>query len=110
LNRGSMTEAASKMRESISVQKFPPHANGLRGAFVVSFTYPDRAKAHHVTRDLVAGFTGVPQSPAEVLDPPSLPQRPFFPNRKVIALIGTIAGIVLGVAATHLRKMTPATM
>ena len=109
LSRGSMKDVARKVRESVRVENVPQRANGSRGVFVISFTYPDRLKAQHATRDLVAGFTGIPQSPTVVLDPPSLPQGPFFPNRTVIALLGTIAGIVLGVAASHLRKIAPAT-
>ena len=81
----------------------------MRGAFIVSFTYPDRLKALHAARDLVVRFLGIPQSPTEVLDVPSLPQSPGFPNRLQIALLGTIAGIVFGVAASHLRPVNPAT-
>jgi uncharacterized protein involved in exopolysaccharide biosynthesis len=62
-----------------------------------------------VTRDLAIRFTGTPPHVAEILDPPSLPDGPIFPNRRVIALLGTLAGIVFGLAASHLRKMTPAT-
>jgi hypothetical protein len=110
LSSGSRNDVARRMRESISVAtNLPQRLTGAKGAFIVSFTYPDRWKAQHATRDLVARFTGVPQSPTEVLDPASLPQSPGFPNRPAIAMLGTIVGIVLGVAASHLRKMAPAT-
>ncbi len=87
-----------------------PYTPDTADAFTISFRYPDRWKAQQATRDLVVRFTGAPPHAAEILDPPSLPDGPIFPNRRVIALLGTIAGIVLGVAASHLRKMTPATM
>jgi len=35
----------------------------------------------------------------EVLDPPSLPQRPFFPNRPMIVAAGLLGGAVLGLLA-----------
>jgi hypothetical protein len=110
LIHGSMKDVARKVRESVRIENVPRMANGSRGVFVISFTYSDRLKAQHAARDLASGFLGIPQSPTEVLDPPSLPQGPFFPNRTVIAVMGTIAGIVLGVAASHLRKLAPATI
>jgi hypothetical protein len=110
LGRGNMHDVTRRMRESISVTtNLSQRITGAKGAIVISFTYPDRWKAQHATRDLVARFTGIPQSPTEVLDPASLPQSPGFPNRPAIALLGTFVGIVLGVAASHLRKITPAT-
>jgi uncharacterized protein involved in exopolysaccharide biosynthesis len=104
--RGGMSQATRKMRESIHVQTV--HA-GPAAAFTISFRYADRWKAQQVTRDLVIRFTGTPPHVAEILDPPSLPDGPIFPNRRVIAMLGTLAGMVFGLAASHLRKMTPAT-
>jgi hypothetical protein len=108
LDRGDIQTVTRKMREAIRVENVHRSGASVRGAFILSFTYPDREKAYHAVRDLVGLFTGVPQSPTEVLDPASYPQGPFFPNRPVIALLGTLAGIFLGVAASHLRKPTPA--
>ncbi len=91
LNRGSMNDVVRKMRESIRVQRVPA---GLVGdAFQISFQYPDRFRAQQATLDLVARFTGAPQSTTEILDPASDPGAPVFPNRAVIALFGTIAGL-----------------
>jgi hypothetical protein len=109
LSNGGIHAVTRKMRESIRVENFHGSETGARGTFVVSFTYPDRGKTYETVRDLAALFTGVPQSPTEILDPASYPDGPFFPNRRVIALMGTIAGVFLGVAASHLRKPTPAT-
>jgi hypothetical protein len=109
VSRGSMNDATHRLRESIQIQRLPQRLAGASHAFVISFTYTDRWKAHQVTRDLVARFTGIPQSSTEVLDPPSLPKSAGFPNRPQIALLGTIAGIILGVAASHLRPINSAT-
>jgi uncharacterized protein involved in exopolysaccharide biosynthesis len=65
-----------------------------------------------VTRDLVARFitiTGVPPSATEVLDPASYPAAPNSPNRPQIAVLGTIAGILLGLAASRFRRTKLAT-
>ena len=106
LARGGMSQATRKMRESITVQTVQA---GPAAAFTISFRYPDRWKAQQVTRDLAVRFTGAPPHATEILDPPSLPQGPIFPNRRLIVLLGTVSGILLGLAASHLRKMTPAT-
>ncbi len=106
LARGGMSQATRKMRESIRVQTVQA---GPAAAFTISFRYPDRWKAQQVTRDLVIRFVGAPPHASEILDPPNLPSGPFFPNRRVIALLGTLLGIALGVAASYLRKMAPAT-
>jgi hypothetical protein len=110
LRDGSRNDVARRMREAISVATNLPHrVTGAKGAFLISFTYTDRWKAQNATRDLVARFTGVPQSPTEVLDPASLQQSPGFPNRSAIVLLGTFVGIVLGVAASHFRRVTSVT-
>jgi uncharacterized protein involved in exopolysaccharide biosynthesis len=102
LSRGNMNDATRKMRASIRVRRVQA---GLAGdAFEIRFQYPDRYQAGEATRDLVACFTGAPQSPTEILDPASDPSLPAFPNRALIALLGTIAGILLGLAASHFRQ------
>jgi len=106
LAHGGMSQATRKLRESIRVQTVQA---GPVAAFTISFRYPDRWKAQQVTRDLAIRFTAAPPHVAEILDPPSLPDGPIFPNRSVIALLGTLAGILSGLAASHLRKMTAAT-
>ena len=97
-----MNDAARKMRDSIRVQKV--QAGLFADAFMISFRYPDRFQAQQATRDLVARFTGAPQSTTEILDPASDPSAPAFPNRALIALLGTIAGILLGLAASRFRR------
>ncbi len=41
-----------------------------------------------------------------VLDPPNLPQKPYSPNRLKLALIGLVAGVLLGAGATAAREAT----
>src|SRR5260370_33225048 len=39
-----------------------------------------------------------------VLDPPSLPERPSFPNRQLFGFGGLCAGLALGVGMAHLAE------
>ena len=102
LNRGNMNDAIRRMRESIRVQKV--QAGPAGSAFTISFQYPDRFQAQQVTRDLVARFTGAPQSTTEILDPASDPSAPAYPNRLTIVVLATVAGILLGLAASRLHR------
>ena len=99
LNRGNMNDATRKMRDSIRVQKVR-----AADAFEISFQYPDRFQAQQATRDLVARFTGAPQSTTEILDPASDPHGPAYPNRLTIVLLATAAGILLGLAASLFHR------
>jgi uncharacterized protein involved in exopolysaccharide biosynthesis len=106
LSRGSMNDVTRKLRnESIRVQVVQLQPSAKWAAFTISFQYSDRMVAQTVTRDLVTRFmTGAPLSTTEVLDPASLPQAPIFPNRLLIAVLGTVAGILLGLAASRFRR------
>jgi uncharacterized protein involved in exopolysaccharide biosynthesis len=84
--------------------------NGGVLAFVISCEYPDKLKAQAVVRELVTRFyrqwvaTQMAHGPSgpeqlEVLDPASLPERPFVPNRPMIVAIGLLGGAVLGLLA-----------
>jgi hypothetical protein len=83
-------------------------ANGLPAvAFSVSFTAESPAQAEQVTRGLVAQFiergkdAGAPQ--LEVLDAPSLPERPTQVTSRWIPL-GALLGILLGLIAAGIRR------
>jgi LPS O-antigen subunit length determinant protein (WzzB/FepE family) len=102
LKRGNMNDATRRMRESINVRKV--QAGLVADAFVISFRYPDRFQAQQATRDLVTRFTGAPQSATEILDPASDPAAPAYPNRLTIVVLATLAGILLGLAATRIRR------
>jgi LPS O-antigen subunit length determinant protein (WzzB/FepE family) len=80
-------------------------APGGRGpAFVISCDYPDKLKAQAVVRELVSSFAG--EKILEILDRPSLPQRPIFPNRPMIVTVGLLGGAVLGLLAVLVRRST----
>jgi hypothetical protein len=126
LSRGSMNDVVRKMRnEHIRVNMV--QAGPAGNAFAISFRYPDRWQAQRVTRQLMTRFitgapqpaTGVgdpgslpqlpwrirdPQVATMVLDPASLPQSPSSPNRLLIAVLGTVAGILLGLGASRFRR------
>jgi uncharacterized protein involved in exopolysaccharide biosynthesis len=73
-------------------------APGGRGpAFVISCDYPDKLKAQAVVRELVSSFAA--ETILEILDRPSLPQRPIFPNRPMIVAVGLLGGALLGLLA-----------
>lgn len=106
----SMTEAVQRMRSSIRIQVATPTGIAPPDAYLLSFRDHDRKKAQAATRDLVSawieanlrtGMNGV----VEVLDPPSDPVLPAAPNRKVIVAIGSIAGLLLGLAASRLHRI-----
>lgn len=106
LYRGtSPAEAAGKMRnQAVRVQTV---GNG-GGAFTVSFMYGDRETAQRVTLELVKAFTAaIPV--VEVLDPPSQPALPSYPNRLAMGITGLFAGVVLGLVSTRFRKPVAAT-
>ena len=62
-----------------------------------------------MTRDLVNRFFTGPQHATEVLDPPNLPATPVYPNRLNLAVLGTVAGILLGLTASRFRRPKLAT-
>jgi len=71
---------------------------------VISCDYPDKLKAQAVVRELVSSFAG--EKILEILDRPSLPQRPIFPNRPMIVTAGLLGGAVLGLLAVLVRRST----
>ncbi len=94
----SEANAVEKMRQSLLTMT--PTAK----ACVLSFEYSDRYKAQQVLREIVARAGGV-----DVLDPPSLAERPFTPNRLALVLCGLFAGLLLGVLILAYRsRRTPA--
>jgi hypothetical protein len=83
-------------------------------AFKVSFRGSSAAQAKAVNQALVSQFVdrnleaaAEPHSDGlratmEVLDPPTLPQRPSFPNRPMMMTVGILLGVVLGLLAFRL--------
>jgi len=73
-------------------------------AFVISCEYPDKLRSQAVVRELVSSFAT--EKILEVLDQPSLPQRPIFPNRPMIVAVGLFGGAVLGWLAVLVWRST----
>ena len=106
LRRSSMSDVTRKMRgEFIRVQVVQA---GPAAAFTISFRYSDRRESQEVTRELVSLLVG-PQTGNEVVDAASLPEAPSYPNRLNIALLGTVVGLLLGLAASRFRRPRLAT-
>jgi uncharacterized protein involved in exopolysaccharide biosynthesis len=129
-SRLPMEDIVQNMRHhdlQIVMVGYSPGAPGAKGAFTVSFSYPDQRKAQAVVRALTTQFinqnsetnqsdksgwqTIWPQSvppvgPAlEVLDPASLPEKPINASREAFAAVGSVLGLALGLlAAVALRR------
>jgi LPS O-antigen subunit length determinant protein (WzzB/FepE family) len=113
LSRSSMHDVVRKMRdEYIRLQTVQVRPRFKGAAFTISFRYSDRVVAQTVTRDLVTRFitiTGAPLSATDVIDSASLPQEPIYPNRLSMAVLGTVAGILLGLGVSLFRLAKLAT-
>jgi uncharacterized protein involved in exopolysaccharide biosynthesis len=100
-------------------------------AFIISFSYSDKHKAQAVVQTLITGFIELNLARADpqasqsstlheilqrgagenlnVLDSPSYPEKPTWPNRLTIAAIGLGIGLLLGAIALRFqRPRTPA--
>jgi hypothetical protein len=102
-------DGLGKLHRRLSVRQlaFP---RGQRRAIVVTFDDSNRYKAQQVVRDIVARFGTISTAQIEVLDPPSLAEQSFFPNRLAIVLTASAGGLVLGammVAARRRRTLVP---
>jgi hypothetical protein len=106
-----LASVARRMRDEYiqvrGVDVAPPFQTQAVPAYMISFRDHDRTKVQNVTRALVSDWikTGlVTQVTTEVLDPASVPIAPSSPNRMQIALAGTLAGLLLGLAASRFRQ------
>ncbi|HXI42443.1 MAG TPA: hypothetical protein VNH83_20840 [Bryobacteraceae bacterium] len=108
LNR-PMDVVINKMRQDVRI------VAKSTDAIEVSFDGPDAVRAQRITLDLVdklvednlrraPNYSGPVQ--LEVLDKPSMPQRPVRPNRAGITSLGLGAGILMGVLAVLVRRPT----
>ena len=72
-------------------------------AFAINFEHPDRVKAREFNRAVADRFTAALPS-IQVLDPPTVPDRPSYPNRLSFTLIGLAAGLAAGILAVGVRR------
>jgi len=78
-------------------------------AIAISFAYTDPGKAQLVVERLVAGMAErLPRDGAwvkvEVLDPPTLPRNPSWPNRFAYTAVGVLVGVGFGLVLLGARR------
>ena len=93
--REPLEDVEDEMRRNTQVLIAPKQA-----VFTVTFRYPDQNLAHVVVQSLVTMFINAAMRARqprrlELLDPPSLPEKPISPNRAMIAATGFIGGLLL---------------
>ncbi len=99
---GRPADAVHRMREDIAIRPM----SQMPLAFSLSYEYTDRRKAQAVAGDLIDQLMtdnvemGI-GNPAhgitlQVLDAPSLPEGPLYPNRLTIAIAGLAMGGIVG--------------
>jgi uncharacterized protein involved in exopolysaccharide biosynthesis len=96
-------EALREMRRNIRVTR----TNTVGPMQIISFQDHDPVIAQHVTSALVQAWieTGLVKAVrSEVVDPASRPASASSPNRLTIVLMGTTAGVLLGLAAARMRR------
>lgn len=108
-----LEDIVREMRSHISIRLLNvPGGERDRTTFVISYVYPNAKLAQAVTRELVTKFTEVNVTAQrgsdirtarnlEVLDPPSVPLRPKYPNRSLIVAIGLFAGLLAGLTVSY---------
>lgn len=66
--------------------------------------YNDLLKRRNESQMATALENGQQSEKFQVIDPPSLPERPSFPNRQLFSLGGLCAGLAIGVGIVHLSE------
>jgi hypothetical protein len=120
--RMPMEDVIERMRRDIQIRMSP----GTPGVITVSFAYSDKEKAQATARELVRRMTDLnvalnnmraaawrvlspdaPMPPGDtfgIVDPPSLAQRATEQNRGAIIASGLVAGLLLGLAGSWLKR------
>ena len=83
-----------------------PNSQAPSLAFSISFNGEDPRQAQAVTSELTAQFVDAlkDSAPLEVLDPASLPQSAFSPNRPAWLAAGLVLGIAAGLVLLGIRR------
>jgi len=120
--RKPMEDVIERMRRDVSFERI-----GDSNAFHVSFNYSDAEQARRTEQEVInrlmaanvtmrrassrpgPDLTGADRLPdrgynMEVLDPASLPKRPSWPNRPLIATTGLVGGLLLGVVTAVVAR------
>jgi capsular polysaccharide biosynthesis protein len=93
-------DGIARMRRSIGVRDIE---TGKAKVCIVVFDYSNRYKAESVVREIVDRI-GTVSPNVKVLDPPSLPEQPFRPNRLAMVLAALFAGLLAGAVALAFRR------
>jgi len=117
----------SMLTRDLRISALNPGSNGEASAFTITFSYSEKHKARQVVQSLLTKFlqehlnrksylaesakseklNQIFQRKAgemlEVLDSPSLPEKPVSPNRLAIAGAGLGGGLLLGAIALCIR-------
>lgn len=97
----SLDQLIAAMRDrDLRVQRIDPP--GSVPAVEISFAYPDRFAAQSVMLDLLRQYREPMR--IDVLDGPSLPESPMYPNRYVITILGLALGMVSGGILARARR------
>jgi hypothetical protein len=84
-----------------------------KNAFQVSFSYPDARTAQKVTRDLEVilanGARAYTDLAIVAYEDPNVPRTSERPNRLIVAVMGLLAGTMIGIVAGFLQRTRPAT-
>jgi hypothetical protein len=108
--RITMEDVVQGMRNrDIKIQPLRDVNGRYSNAFAISFAYSDREKAQRVVERLVEAFSNwLPRDGAwvkiEVLDQPTLPGSPSWPNRVAYTVIGFAFGLGLGLVLLGARR------
>jgi uncharacterized protein involved in exopolysaccharide biosynthesis len=113
-----------QLRCDIGVEIVPARGPGNIGQFKVSFQSPDPLLSQRVTERIASMFikenlrdhealfgnqtSRVPEEQFRIVQAPLLPSRPAGPNRIAVSLLGTLAGLTLGLVLAGVRGSTAA--
>ena len=104
-----LEDIVQEMRRNIMILPIRKAGHPLTApadAIQIRFSYPDKAIAQAVTRELTTGLLqgSLPVLSLEVLDPASLPQQPSYPNRTSFLIAGLGIGLAAGAIVTAARR------
>ncbi len=118
-----LEDMVGRMKKNISIRPIERHSDKGTTAFSIQFIYSDPVVAQRVVQQLAARFfdssldfslrdkkpSGAKGVTLQLIDAPSLTNRPFSPRLSMIMTAGTAAGLALGALLAFVRRsMRPA--